>query len=613
MATNQIRQSSLILGGGPGSLSVLQDGATVLVPGIDTWYVSRKSPYTQRVPDEAIIFDPLLQKALGVKHFVVPPAEGLSEDDDTDYVFATLFPTWLICYSCHSMTRVVEPNRVKCNSCSDTGKTKRKMVQTNFVIACEDGHLDEFPWLEWVHKGAKKICSNPALKFKANGVVQLSKQTVSCICGAKRNLAGTTKLEGNTSELSSNLEPGNPFNCAGASPWLNQKETACGKPVRMVFRSSSNIYFAVTESSILVPEHAGANHDLIELLSSSNSAGKYPALLLKKNFDYAKVSNLILEMEEEHYSGVSSEELAAALEIKYPKNSDDVPDLDEISSFDRSPEWTALRTPGQHPDLTVRKLEISTLKSYGFETLNAVPRLKKTTALKGFTRLNTRDISPGFGRGLLRRNPPGPAWLPAIQQVGEGIFIEFSLDFINTWIANTPAQARVDIIARNLLAQDKTIKKADPSVKFVLLHTLTHILIQELVIECGYTAASLAERIYSDEDQAGILIYTASTSADGTMGGLVGMSDPKTLARVLGKAIERARWCSNDPVCLELGHLGQGNYGSNLAACHTCCLLPETACDYFNMGLDRGLVIGDSTTDNGLVGYIDYILEYMGH
>ena len=45
---------------------------------------------------------------------------------------------------------------------------------------------------------------------------------------------------------------------------------------------------------------------------------------------------------------------------------------------------------------------------------------------------------------------------------------------------------------------------------------------------------------------------------------------------------------------------GQGPDSLNLAACHNCALVPETACEEFNRFLDRGIVIrGLGNTDMG--------------
>lgn len=611
MAQNQLRQSSLILGTGPGALTVLQDGSTVIIPGIDAWYVTRKFPMVAKIPDDVKIHDALLEKNLGVDFFVIPPAQGISEAPDTDYLHASLFPSWLVCYSCNALVRVNEPNRVKCPHCAKTGKASRKMVQTNFVIACEDGHLDEFPWIEWVHRGSRNVCANPELIFKASGVVQLRSQQIVCkSCNKRRDLAGTsTSNDDGSTELSKMLESGNTFVCNGSKPWLRQKVTKCNRDVRMVLRSSNNIYFSNTVSSILVPSHLGRHSEAMERIETSNQKGKYLAWLIKNIYNYKNVAMAIKVNESDHYTGITEEDISLALTEMYPQgNNKEVENLDAIDVFDRSPEWIALSNPREDKGMVVRKVSIFDGEPFGIDLIHAVPALKKTTALKGFTRLKPRDISPAHGRQLLRRDPfsAGANWLPAIQQSGEGIFVTLKNDRVLEWTALRGVNERCDLVTQNLKKNNREMQGIEISAKFMLLHTLAHVLIQELVIECGYTSASLAERIYADDDQCGILIYTASASSDGTMGGLVEMSEPERLLNSLAKGLERARWCSNDPVCMELGNVGQGNSGSNLAACHSCCLLPETACEHFNQGLDRAMLIGDLTGASNLVGFFDF-------
>jgi hypothetical protein len=43
---------------------------------------------------------------------------------------------------------------------------------------------------------------------------------------------------------------------------------------------------------------------------------------------------------------------------------------------------------------------------------------------------------------------------------------------------------------------------------------------------------------------------------------------------------------------MEIGEHGQGPDSCNMAACHNCGLVPETACEEFNRFLDRALLVG---------------------
>ena len=143
----------------------------------------------------------------------------------------------------------------------------------------------------------------------------------------------------------------------------------------------------------------------------------------------------------------------------------------------------------------------------------------------------------------------------------------------------------------------------------MLLHTLAHVLINQLSFDCGYGSASLRERLYCDftdpsRPMHGFLIYTASGDSEGTMGGLVRQGNPGRLETTLRRALKHAAWCSSDPVCIE--SKGQGSDNSNLAACHGCCLLPETSCEEGNRLLDRALLIG--TPERPALGFFSKFL-----
>jgi hypothetical protein len=146
--------------------------------------------------------------------------------------------------------------------------------------------------------------------------------------------------------------------------------------------------------------------------------------------------------------------------------------------------------------------------------------------------------------------------------------------------------------------------------RLMLVHSFSHILLNQLVFECGYSTAALRERIYVSDDptapMSGILIYTSSGDSEGTLGGLVRLGRPEFLGPVIERALNKAYWCSADPVCSEnIG--GQGSKLVNMAACHSCALLPETSCECFNQGLDRSVIVG--TPRNRKVGFASNLLK----
>ncbi|UQB80123.1 DUF1998 domain-containing protein [Pseudomonas shirazica] len=191
------------------------------------------------------------------------------------------------------------------------------------------------------------------------------------------------------------------------------------------------------------------------------------------------------------------------------------------------------------------------------------------------------------------------------QELWRGDFFELSEDAVQQWLAENAGwlEGRLDpefvgrmgkepILQPPLRSSDWSTQWA---ARYLLVHTLAHIMINQMVFECGYSSAALKERIFVSSDpeapMAAFLIYTAAGDSEGSLGGLVRIGRPELFEPMVRRALSRASWCSADPVCSEdLG--GTGSRRVNKAACHACVLLPETACETINSGLDRALVIG---------------------
>ncbi len=225
--------------------------------------------------------------------------------------------------------------------------------------------------------------------------------------------------------------------------------------------------------------------------------------------------------------------------------------------------------------------------------------------MAGFSRIYpATQLTPAEQRTLMSRE--AKAWLPAVVVRGEGLFLQFREDRISDWVEafDTELGLRMRPLERAWaeLMDRRGYRLQRPTPRFVLLHTFSHLLMNQLVFECGYGAASLRERIYCTDGEhpmAAILVYTAAGDSEGSMGGLVRMGKPGRLEPVIRRALDKARWCSSDPVCMEIS--AQGPDGCNLAACHSCALIPETSCEGQNRLLDRGVVIG--TLQNPDCGY----------
>jgi hypothetical protein len=272
---------------------------------------------------------------------------------------------------------------------------------------------------------------------------------------------------------------------------------------------------------------------------------------------------------------------------------------------------------GENQDFYVTKKHANTyddsetggIINNGFSSISLIHKLRETRAFVGFSRwlpddgksLDEKKDFIKLGRSI--------TWLPAVVVKGEGVFFEFSEKRLKEWVSKKEVIDRTKFLSQNYNQprQLKGQKLRDIKPEFVLIHTFAHLVINQFSYECGYGSSSLRERIYCNNESQnmtmnGVLIYTASGDSEGSLGGLVRQGKPGNLESIVYNAIENARWCSSDPICID-SH-GQGPNSCNLAACHNCALLPETCCEESNMLLDRAMLIG--TLDNSDIGYFNF-------
>ena len=636
MNTGRIRRAQLVAPFGVGAMSVLVDGTSVITAGLDHWY----EPHDRNLPAVDVVdvqeyreHDWRLEARLRVKEFRLPPdyrrGKRGSDEHNVELTVPVLrFPRWHFCIYCKRLEKseLSMKQGVLCQDKSHEGKGARpRMSQVPFVVICAAGHLDDFPFDKWVHRSQKPSC-NGQLRLKSTGGDGLEGQRIVCDrCKAERSLRGITETvpgkEGDRTVLSHRLSsPDDPYLCVGARPWLSDHGRTCGLPMRGALRGAGNVYFPKVESSIYLPRKEGAVSDeMRELMRHPRVAATMDALrnIFGANLDVGTLrEGLRGSTSPELFAPISDEELIAGYHDllgggEEESGSGEEPDTELLTGDDewRYPEFRCIREtpnddrlaatdPGVHPDLD----------SY-LERVRSVDVLRETRALRGFTRVRDDVLTLSAGKALLRRNPQsgGQNWLPAYVVKGEGIYLEFDLARLTAWEGRPEVQARAQRITDQYgkLAAHCGSQNRALTPRFVLLHTLGHLLINELIFTCGYSSASLRERLYvstdAEREMAGLLIYTAAGDSEGTMGGLVRMARPANLRAVFASAISGARWCSTDPVCMDVGEKGQGPDSCNLAACHGCALLPETSCEEFNRFLDRGLVIG--TFDDPTLGY----------
>ena len=635
MSEGPIRRSQMIAPFGTGALVVARNGVSLISGGLDHWFEREDGSGNVDI-EEYKVNEWRLEKLLEVSHFRLP-ADFRRGYQGQDIPNARLtqpflrFPRWHFCPACNRLDErpLTERGRIWCPACERSSR-RRPLFQVPFVAMCESGHIQDFPWREWAHHSENMSCRLP-MRLVATGGATLAAQRVECECGSKRTLASITEADPDGSTfLSRTLLEGNdaaggpprPYLCRGLRPWLGEVEPAdCDRHLRGSLRSASNLYFAVVGSSIYLPR----NSDFVP--SSLVSLLEEPPLSTFVSVLSSVLSGLATNIQphqlRKQYALLlepySDEQIRTALHIiqrgesSNSQSDSPVPDNEDGETAFRRDEFNVLRRPRKDDQLLTAQAILSrfedTVSSY-FSNVILVHKLRETRAFAGFTRVYPHDGASLEDRKKLLRKTVlhgQDDWLPAYVVFGEGIFIELEESQVRQWENRTDVKLRVQRLDDQYqkARQTRGLRYRSLDSRFVLLHTLSHLLMNRLTFECGYSSAALRERLYfssnPDYPMAGILIYTAAGDAEGTMGGLVRMGKPGNLEPVVRRALEGARWCSADPVCAEAGEVGgQGPDSLNLAACHNCALVPETACEEFNRLLDRGLVIGGPTsTDMG--------------
>ena len=276
-------------------------------------------------------------------------------------------------------------------------------------------------------------------------------------------------------------------------------------------------------------------------------------------------------------------------QLEYRALTDPIPKLQPGEDFvteHRTEEWLGLRGA-----LGRRDRGDALRVAAAVDRLVAVHRVKQIMVFDGFRR--------GGGEAPTPPDIVGESgWLPALELWGEGLFFTFDENQVRRWEAQAPLRERAAaFLERAVVARLPEDVEEALSPRFLLCHTLAHLIIRRLESAAGYPAASLKERIYCDVGRgegkplAGILIYVAVADEHGSLGGLMDMAQPKRFLRLLAGAVEDATWCSFDPVCAE--QEGHGPDLLNRAACHACALVPEPSCICGNRLLDRAFVVGD--------------------
>ncbi|HMM22393.1 MAG TPA: DUF1998 domain-containing protein [Selenomonadales bacterium] len=617
--------------------SVLQYGVGAMVDFPDQTLMTAAPEYWSNKIVK--IHDERLEKALGVRYFGMPG--GKDEVAFQDGISYVRFPQWYFCPKCRrfqpipkwyaeykrkasSKQKEKDPymRQLRCPEC------RQELVAARVVVVCKKGHIDDFPWVKWVHTrntnvNMKPNCGNPELTFEtgATATAGLEGLVIKCkTCSARATLYDAfdpnvfDRLDGKRGENGAGNDT-NEFICSGSEPWKHHF-VECDEHPRAMLRGASSIYFPKTVSSLVIPPYSDKiNKDIVD-------SQAYQECLVKiADYEEDERDEKIRKRIDGWAHDIAMQKslnktaVRGILERKFLQQlSEEDTEYRTDSIKYRAEEFDALTgaIPGIDlfsGDFVREEIDADQYEIPGIKGISLIHKIREVRAMTGFTRIEPPGSSD-LGHGVFGFMPvkePETQWYPAYEVRGEGIFLEFDEELITRWIKQHP---EVDLRARELdgnyehtLQSESSPKHVTP--KFLLLHTIAHLLIRQLSFECGYSVASLRERIYCSSFEegkamAGIFIYTANGDSEGTLGGLVRQGYPDCLPRIFKKAIESSLMCSNDPVCISTED-GQGRDALNLASCHACTLLPETSCEEFNVFLDRGVVVG--TFKNKDIGF----------
>lgn len=574
-----VRRSQLLSTYGVGGL-LPDENASYMVASLDQWDSDRLT----EVPE------PRLSRALKVSQLLLPSASK-----HAGRVPIIRFPFMLNCPNCH---RLGEYHQLKakwnesiCKLC----KANAPLSPSRLVITCENGHLDDFPYHYWVHE-TEYYAREPAeheLKLTSLGrTSSLADMVVSCSCGRRRSLADAFTPQAFTT-----------FKCQGRRIWLGvgaaYTEKGCDKKPRTVQRGASNVWFPMVSSVISIPPYS---ESLAKAVAKDADFLSAPEVLTSSG-KFAVTSFL-----KKHGGKFTEQQVLAEIKRQFHEESPEQ-DLEIL----RRQEFEALvdgREDGPGRDFVCLPEQVDDRIAHLVTQVRRVTRLREVRALRGFTRLVAPSgDNPDVKMCELSPQDERANWLPAIENIGEGIFIALDRERLRDWAEGSFVQQRKALMDKNAgkaAAQRKQTASPVDIVK-VAVHTLAHVLIDELALDAGYPASSIRERLYVDDEMAGILVFTASSDSAGSLGGLAAQAAPEVLGNVFVEGLRRLSWCSADPVCIESS--GAGADGRNLAACHCCVYLPETSCEHFNGLLDRGLLFGTNPLDRGEALFADLLLE----
>ncbi len=555
-------------------------------------------------------------------------------------VNAEYFPKWMYCNKCGSFMHIddwykgwknvynskdinkinasfIPPKCYKCYQKAVKNKERRKfyqLEQVRFILTAPNGDIKDIPWELWTNLTKEKD-ENGQTKIKFNGKccdkqdlkyiksdkfsdfpgIRIQCKNPDCPTEGKQvSLAGLFGLR--VPDFDRNREVKLVKDKDG-NIVLDNKENPQKILFKPVIRTSNSVYYPLITNSLYLPS----------IIIKKEIKDKIKTLYEDADFTIEQIQNSINKKYDIKITRNQIEEILS------PENQDFIKEVDyRLKEY----QYLTTKKSSDNKNLVFEQETSNQLNNFGINKLLKIKRLKLTSVQIGYTRQepidkdlfveNSMDDFISISRQTVKAKytsteGKSTKLLPGVESFGEGIFIEFEQNKLSKWFnkqsKNDSFNKRIETIKNNAenleyglsYEKKKMISNPEYLAKFILIHTLSHILIKEFEFLVGYPSTSLSERLYINENEMqGVLIYTIA-GAEGSYGGLVSQANTERFTKILKSALIRAQDCASDPICYNSE--GQGISGLNLAACYSCTLLPETSCEEFNSYLDRALLI----------------------
>lgn len=562
------------------------------------------------VAGDEITYVEQVKSSLGITQVLRKPPVAQQRDNgqvEGSCVPAMRFPSWMICPSCGLLHNrpwrdLSEGEAPRCHE-TDTKRCQKRqrLEQVPWVLIHEDGYMADVPWHYLTH--SNKV---------TNEQKQCRHDWSDAYLRLVKNDGRKPILRCERCKASSQFDERIPINYSDTrqQPWMKEPSNNPDKPAVILEINDARVHSPINKNALVIPPESRIRKgSVVDRLYSNSQMRKNLALAktpLGIKSEKQKIARelrcTVKEVDDalgdidRGYPLYGAEfTTGLLLESEYQALMDELPDMAEDEDFVTShfaKEWKTLAETLGANSKSAQIVEV-------IDKVVSVNRLKEILVMTGFQRLGGEIVSPDINGSS--------DWLPCLELYGEGIFLSFNEEIMDAWESNPVVRARADQIA---LRFSNTGLKFDVEVtispRFILLHSLAHMVIRQLESMAGYPAASLKERIYSSQGgecpMAGILIYVAVPDVVGSLGGLAELADPQRFLRLMTSVFEHAEWCSIDPVCAE--HEGQGPFLLNRAACHACSLIPEPSCSFKNVLLDRVFIKGDPSHE--MPSFLDF-------